>query len=65
MQLNNYKLLESIKTPSDLKKIELNRLPQLADEIRQFIIQTVSKTGGASWFLFRSSGFNSSFALLI
>lgn len=39
-------LLERIKSPLDFKALERNQLPQLADEIRQRIIQVVSKNGG-------------------
>ncbi|MFH0924133.1 MAG: 1-deoxy-D-xylulose-5-phosphate synthase [bacterium] len=39
-------LLEQINYPSDLKKLDKSQLPQLADEIRQLIIETISKTGG-------------------
>lgn len=40
------KLLDHIGSPSDLKKLELDKLPQLAAEIREAIIETVSETGG-------------------
>ena len=39
-------LLEKINSPEDLKKVPLEQLPQLASEIRQRIIEVVSKTGG-------------------
>ncbi len=39
-------LLEQINSPADLKKLPVNRLNELADEIRQFILDSVSKTGG-------------------
>ncbi len=38
--------LESIKKPSDIKKIPDDKLPALADEIRKTLISTVSETGG-------------------
>ena len=41
-----YKLLESIKNPSDVKKLNNGELEELAREIREFIIENVSKTGG-------------------
>jgi len=41
-----YKLLNKIDDPSDLKNLSVNRLEDLADEIRQKIIETVSRTGG-------------------
>lgn len=39
-------LLESINTPKDLKKLNLEQLTSLASEIRQRIIEVVSQTGG-------------------
>lgn len=39
-------LLDRIDSPKDLKKLTVPQLTQLSDEIRQFIVDTVSKTGG-------------------
>lgn len=39
-------LLDRINSPADLKKLSMNELERLAAEIRQRIIQTVSKNGG-------------------
>ena len=39
-------LLENINSPSDLKKLKPEQLPALAEEIRQFLLETVSITGG-------------------
>lgn len=39
-------LLNQINSPLQLKELTLKQLPQLADEIRQEIIETVSETGG-------------------
>ena len=39
-------MLESIKGPSDLKALSPEQLDQLSEEIRQFLITKVSKTGG-------------------
>ncbi|WP_338874401.1 1-deoxy-D-xylulose-5-phosphate synthase [Spirosoma sp. SC4-14] len=39
-------LLATINTPDDLRKLDKSRLPQLADELRQFIIDDVSVYGG-------------------
>ncbi len=39
-------LLDTIDSPDDLKKIPRQDLPTLAQEIRETIIETVSKTGG-------------------
>ncbi|MBR5236301.1 MAG: 1-deoxy-D-xylulose-5-phosphate synthase [Clostridia bacterium] len=41
-----YRLLESIHTPQDIKKLSFAELASLAEEIREFLIQSVSKTGG-------------------
>ena len=41
-----YKLLETINGPEDLKKLKAEELLPLADEIRQFLLETVSATGG-------------------
>jgi 1-deoxy-D-xylulose-5-phosphate synthase len=40
------KYLDQINSPQDLKRIERSELPKLAREIRQVIIETVSRTGG-------------------
>ena len=40
------RLLDAIDNPRDLKKLPPELLPQLAQEIRDKIIATVSKTGG-------------------
>ena len=39
-------ILEEINSPSDLKKLKINQLPQVAEEIRKLIVDTVSKNGG-------------------
>ncbi|MDD2851495.1 MAG: 1-deoxy-D-xylulose-5-phosphate synthase [Desulfuromonadaceae bacterium] len=39
-------LLETINSPLDLKKLRPEQLPDLASEIRSFLLQTVSATGG-------------------
>ena len=39
-------LLESIHSPADLKRMNFTQMGQLAEEIRAFLIQTLSKTGG-------------------
>jgi 1-deoxy-D-xylulose-5-phosphate synthase len=39
-------LLEQISGPDDLKKLSVDELKVLADEIRQFILDSVSRTGG-------------------
>lgn len=39
-------MLEKIQKPNDIKKIPADQLPALAEEIREFIIEFLSKTGG-------------------
>ncbi len=41
-----YPLLETVKTPADIKKLSIEQLEKLATEIRQAICDQVSKTGG-------------------
>ncbi|WP_428079547.1 1-deoxy-D-xylulose-5-phosphate synthase [Candidatus Pelagibacter sp.] len=43
---NNYKFLDNINFPSDLRKVSENDLQQVADEVREEMIIAVSKTGG-------------------
>ncbi|MCS0589034.1 1-deoxy-D-xylulose-5-phosphate synthase [Massilia norwichensis] len=40
------KLLETINNPADLRKLPRNQLTPLATELRQFLLDSVSKTGG-------------------
>ena len=39
-------LLETIHSPADLKSLNFAQMGELADEIRDYLIQTLSKTGG-------------------
>jgi len=41
-----YPLLDTINDPSELRKLERRQLPQLADELRSFLVESVSRTGG-------------------
>ena len=41
-----YPLLDTINVTSKLRTLERKMLPQLADELRQFLVESVSKTGG-------------------
>jgi 1-deoxy-D-xylulose-5-phosphate synthase len=40
------KLLDTINNPADLRKLPRNQLTPLADELRSFLLDSVSKTGG-------------------
>ena len=39
-------LLDSIKKPNDIKNIDPQKYNALASEIREFLIQSISQTGG-------------------
>src|SRR5215217_5914692 len=41
-----YPLLDSLTDPSKLRLLERKQLPQLADELRKFLVESVAKTGG-------------------
>jgi 1-deoxy-D-xylulose-5-phosphate synthase len=41
-----YPLLSTIQTPADLRRLPASSLPELAAELRQFLIQSVSTRGG-------------------
>ena len=38
--------LDKINSPEDLKKLNINEMEELSAEIRQFLIKSISKTGG-------------------
>ena len=40
------KILPTIKSPADLRKLPIDQLPELAREIRQAICGQIMKTGG-------------------
>ncbi|MDP1635823.1 MAG: 1-deoxy-D-xylulose-5-phosphate synthase N-terminal domain-containing protein, partial [Gallionellaceae bacterium] len=41
-----YSLLDTINTPEALRALSREQLPQLARELREFLVESVSKTGG-------------------
>lgn len=41
-----YPLLSRIDYPEDLRRLSESELPQLSDELRDFLVQTVAQTGG-------------------
>ena len=43
---NETYILDSIKSPEDIRRLDIPRLEQLAGEIRSFLIERVSVTGG-------------------
>lgn len=44
--MNEYPLLEKILSPADVKSLDEAALPQLAREVREKMLETVSKNGG-------------------
>lgn len=44
--MQNYPILSSINTPDDLRLVNRNQLPQLCDELRAFLLESVSQTSG-------------------
>ncbi|MCR4924955.1 MAG: 1-deoxy-D-xylulose-5-phosphate synthase [Clostridiales bacterium] len=44
--MNEFKYVDKIKSPDDVKAIDEKELPILAEEVRKVLIDTVSKTGG-------------------
>ena len=44
--MSNYRLLDGINSPEDLKRIPRDELPGLAREIRHFLVSNVTKNGG-------------------
>jgi 1-deoxy-D-xylulose-5-phosphate synthase len=41
-----YELLKTIDDPHELRRLDRKQLPQLAQELRQFLLDSVSQTGG-------------------
>ena len=41
-----YPLLDTISDPAQVRKLDRRQLPQLADELRAFLVESVSRTGG-------------------
>lgn len=46
MQAQTGELLSNIETPEDLRKLREDQLPQLSQELRDFIVDVVSQKGG-------------------
>jgi 1-deoxy-D-xylulose-5-phosphate synthase len=42
----NFPLLTAIASPADLRALDEKKLPLLADELRRYLIESVSRTGG-------------------
>lgn len=46
MEQNNFELLNSIQYPADLRKLKVDQLPQLCDELRRDIVKELSVNPG-------------------
>jgi len=46
MNTTKYPLLDQITVPADLRKLDEDQLPQVADELREFLLESVSQSGG-------------------
>ena len=44
--MNNYKYLDKINFPSEIKKLSIDELKILSNEVREELIDAVSVTGG-------------------
>ncbi|MDR2238825.1 MAG: 1-deoxy-D-xylulose-5-phosphate synthase [Zoogloeaceae bacterium] len=44
--MSAHPLLDTITSPAELRQLDRKQLPQLAQELREFLIESVSKTGG-------------------
>ena len=42
----NTPLLDTVSTPDDLRQLSIGQLPELAQELRDFLLDSVGKTGG-------------------
>src|ERR1700674_3766479 len=40
------KLLEQINSPADLRRLQMDQLQEVADEVRQYILETMARVGG-------------------
>ncbi len=44
--MTSYPLLDTISIPAQLRELDRKQLPQLAEELRSFLVESVSRTGG-------------------
>ncbi|MBI0159029.1 MULTISPECIES: 1-deoxy-D-xylulose-5-phosphate synthase [unclassified Snodgrassella] len=44
--MNSTPLLDTIDLPQDVRRLQKTQLPELADELRAYLLESVSKTGG-------------------
>ena len=46
MRSKSYPILDRVEIPSDIRDLDLKDLESLASDIREYILDTISKTGG-------------------
>jgi 1-deoxy-D-xylulose-5-phosphate synthase len=46
MDQEKYKILSAVKTPEDIRSFDINQLKQLCSDIREYMIDVISETGG-------------------
>ena len=46
MNAEKYPLLDRIATPADLRQLDEDQLPQVVDELREYLLQAISTSGG-------------------
>ncbi len=46
INMSRYDLLKNISSPADLRKLPANKLNDVADQVREYLIEVTSKTGG-------------------
>ncbi len=46
MNDKNYSLLDQLMSPADLRKLDEEQLPQVADELRAYLLESISRSGG-------------------
>ena len=44
--MTTYPLLDTINHPARLRELDRRQLPELAEELRRFLVESVSRTGG-------------------
>ena len=46
MKNKSYPTLDQVETPEDIRVLDIKELESLASDIREYILDTISKTGG-------------------
>ena len=46
MKNKSYPILDQVETPEDIRVLDIKELESLASDIREYILDTISKTGG-------------------